>query len=77
MSSEAKEGINKIVKSALAPHWKAAEISKEQYEKINRDISRNLYEIVADRSFTDEKNKCRLEKIATEKVAVAVKGLTA
>jgi hypothetical protein len=76
MSIEAKEGINKIVKSALAPHWKASEISKEQYEKINRDISRKLYEIVADRSLMDEKNKCALEKIATEKVAMAVKSLT-
>ena len=77
MSIEAKEGINKIVKSALAPHWKAAEISKEQYEKINRDISRKLYEIVADRNIMDEKNKCTLEKIATEKVAIAVKTLAA
>ena len=77
MSIEAKEGINKIVKSALAPHWKGAEISKDQYEKINRDISRKLYEAVADRSLTDEQTKCALEKIATEKVAMAVKGLTA
>ena len=77
MSIEAKEGINKIVKSALAPHWKAAEISKEQYADINRDISRKLYEIVADRSIEDEKNRCALEKIATAEVALAVKGLTA
>jgi hypothetical protein len=77
MSIEAKEGINKIVKSALAPHWKAAEISKEQYADINRDISRKLYEIVADRNITDEKNRCTLEKIATAEVALAVKTLTA
>ena len=77
MSIEAKEGINKIVKSALAPHWKAAEISKEQYADINRDISRKLYEIVADRSIADEKNRCTLEKIATAEVALAVKTLTA
>jgi len=77
MSIEAKEGINKIVKSALAPHWKAAEISKEQYADINRDISRKLYEIVADRSIEDEKNRCALEKIATAEVALAVKDLTA
>ena len=77
MSIEAKEGINKIVKSALAPHWKSSELSKEQYEKINRDISRKLYEIGADHSLTDEKNRCALEKIATEKVATAVKSLTA
>ena len=77
MSIEAKENINKIVKSALAPHWKGAEISKDQYEMINRDISRKLYEVVADRTLTDEKTRCALEKIATEKVELAVKGLTA
>jgi hypothetical protein len=77
MSIEAKEGINKIVKSALAPHWKAAEITKEQYADINRDISRKLYEIVADRNITDEKSRCTLEKMATAEVALAVKTLTA
>ena len=77
MSIEVKEGINKIVKLALAPHWKSQEISKDQYENINRDVSRKLYEVVADSSLMDENAKCALEKIATEKVAVAVKGLTA
>ncbi len=73
MSIEAKEGINKIVKSALAPHWKSSKISKEQYEKINRDISRKLYDIAADWNVSDEKDKWALEKIATEKVTKAVK----
>ncbi|RDW65249.1 hypothetical protein BP5796_09941 [Coleophoma crateriformis] len=73
MSIEAKEGINKIVKSALAPHWKSCEITKEQYEHINRDVSRKLYEI-ADPNSTD---KTVWEKIATVEVAKAVEGLTA
>jgi hypothetical protein len=77
MSIEAKEGINKIVKSALAPHWKSAEITKEQYADINRDVSRKLYEIVADRNINDEREKCAWEKIATAEVATAVKSLTA
>lgn len=77
MSIEAKEGISKIVKSALAPHWKSAEITKEQYADINRDVSRKLYEIVADHSVSDEKEKCTWEKIATDEVAMAVKSLTA
>ena len=77
MSIEAKEGINKMVKSALAPHWKSAEITKEQYADINRDVSRKLYEIIADRNFADEKEKCTWERIATTEVALAVKALTA
>ncbi|KAL2064439.1 hypothetical protein VTL71DRAFT_4933 [Oculimacula yallundae] len=76
MSSEAKEGINKIVKSALAPHWKAAALSKEQYAEINRDISRKLYDIVAEQRVNDE-NGNELGEIATTEVAIAVKSLTA
>jgi hypothetical protein len=78
MSIEAKEGINKIVKGALAPHWKSAEITKEQYAEINRDVSRKLYDWIADSnsSATEENDKCAWEKIATAEVATAVKSLT-
>ncbi len=77
LSIEAKEGITKLVKNALAPHWKAAEITKEQYADINRDVSRKLYEIVAERSNNNEREKSAWEKIATAEVATAVKSLTA
>ncbi|RDL34457.1 FYVE zinc finger [Venustampulla echinocandica] len=73
MSAEAKEGINKIVKSALAPYWRSAEISKEQYADINRDVSRKLYEVVADRDTSNDKEKW--EKIASVEVATAVQGV--
>lgn len=76
MSIEAKEGVNKIVKSALAPHWKAAEITKEQYADINRDVSRKLYEIVADQAIGEETDK-KLGKIATAEVETAVRLLMA
>jgi len=76
MSIEAKEGISKIVKSALAPHWKSAEITKEQYADINRDVSRKLYDIVADHSRAEE-SKEKWEMIATHEVASAVRSLTA
>jgi hypothetical protein len=77
LSIEAKEGINKIVKSALAPHWKSAEITKEQYADINRDVSRKLYELISDRNISDEREKWACEKIATAEVATAVKSLMA
>lgn len=73
MTMEAKEGISKIVKTALAPHWKSCEITKEQYEIINRDVSRKLYEI-ADPKSTD---KSVWEKIAATEVTKAVEGLMA
>lgn len=66
MSAEAKEGINKIVKSVLAPHWKAQRISKEQYADINREVSRKLYEIVADRDVEGEREKW--EKVAAKEI---------
>jgi len=75
MTTEAKEGINKIVKSALGPHWKNAEITKEQYADINRDVSRKLYEIVTEDSETDNQDRFTWEKIASAEVAAAVKSL--
>lgn len=71
MSAEAKDSINRIVKDALKPHWQAAEITKEQYAGVNRDVSRKLYEMVADRDIFQ--NRERWEKVATAEVATAVK----
>lgn len=75
MSAEVKEGINKIVKSVLAPHWKSQQITKEQYADINREVSRKLYEMVADRDVSQDKD--RWEKVATSEVATAVEALAA
>lgn len=82
MSIEAKEGINKIVKSALAPHWKSGEITKEQYAEINRGVSRKLYDWVAvadgNREVDNDENiKWGWEKIAAQEVATAIKSLSA
>jgi hypothetical protein len=73
MSAEAKDSINRIVKYALAPHWKSAEITKEQYADINRDVSRKLYEIVADQDISAERE--RWEKMAMNEVANAVQAV--
>ncbi|KAH8595035.1 hypothetical protein B0O99DRAFT_512984 [Bisporella sp. PMI_857] len=77
MSQEAKEGISKIVKSALGPHWKAAKITKEQYAEINRDVSRKLYEVVSESNATEDQDRFTWEKIAATEVAAAVKSLKA
>ncbi|RFU23965.1 hypothetical protein B7463_g12371, partial [Scytalidium lignicola] len=75
MSIEEKEGISKIVKSALSRPWKSAEITKEQYACINRDVSRKLYEMAA--AGDNEADRGAWEKIATQEVAKAVEGMTA
>ncbi|KAK6602408.1 hypothetical protein ACHAQE_005589 [Botrytis cinerea] len=74
MSIEEKQSINKIVKTALGPHWKSQKISEEQYADINRNVSRKLYELIADKNHTDG-DKSSWEKIATTEVGKAVQSL--
>ncbi|EPE28810.1 FYVE/PHD zinc finger [Glarea lozoyensis ATCC 20868] len=73
MSAEVKDGINRIVKYALTPHWKSGGLTKEQYVDINRDVSRKLYEIVADKDLSAEKE--HWEMVATNEVAKAVQAV--
>lgn len=73
MSIEAKAAINKLVKGALAPHWKSAEITPEQYADINRDVSRKLYEEIGDLSTSDEQE--RWERMAARGVESALKDM--
>ncbi|KAJ8067999.1 hypothetical protein OCU04_003577 [Sclerotinia nivalis] len=75
MSIEEKESISKMVKTALGPHWKSQKISNEQYCDINRNVSRKLYELVADKN-TSDGDKSSWERIATSEVSKAVQSLT-
>ncbi len=78
MSIEAKEGISKIVRSALEPHYKKpAGITKEQYSNINRVVSHMLYEKIPDPDALDENEKSIWEKIVTAEVTKAVESLGA
>ncbi|KAI6247194.1 PHD and RING finger domain-containing protein [Erysiphe necator] len=74
LSSESKRDINQIVKSVLEPYWRSAEITKEQYGCINRDVSRKLYETLANHNLDDQgKDRCKM--IATAQVAIALESL--
>lgn len=75
MPLEAKEKVNKMVKLALTPHWKAAKLTSEQYATINRDISRKMYDYVADDYAAIDRNLDNWEKLAALEVAMAVKDL--
>lgn len=76
MSIEEKESINKLVKTALRPHWRSQKISisTEQYADINQRVSRKLYELIADKNVSDG-DKSSWEKIATLEVRKAVESL--
>lgn len=76
---EMKESISSIVRSALKPHWKSSKLSAEQYEAINRDVSRKLYEGVTDpaAAAVDGEARRTWEKIATREVARAIEELKA
>jgi hypothetical protein len=78
LSREAKDGISKIVRTALDPHYKKpAGITKEQYGNINREVSRMLYDRIPDPTSLDGDARSVWEKIATAEVAKAIEGLKA
>ncbi|KAL9598604.1 MAG: hypothetical protein Q9179_003857 [Wetmoreana sp. 5 TL-2023] len=77
MSLSAKEGVQKMVSSALRPHWQKSEISKDQFTDINRSVSRMLYEKVGGDENLNDGAKEMWEKMANEEVAKAVQSLKA
>ncbi|KND94760.1 PHD and RING finger domain-containing protein [Tolypocladium ophioglossoides CBS 100239] len=77
MTHEEKRSINDIVKTALRPHWRAQKLTTEQYEMINRAISRKLYDEVKDASSLDGESRRSWEKRASQEVAQAVAELQA
>ncbi|KAI4142549.1 MAG: hypothetical protein L6R39_004891 [Caloplaca ligustica] len=77
MSLEAKEGVQKMVSSALKPHWQKAEISKDQFTDINRNVSRMLYEKVGDEGNLTDGSRDIWEQMARKEVAKAVQSLKA
>ncbi|KAK3987911.1 hypothetical protein QBC44DRAFT_112807 [Cladorrhinum sp. PSN332] len=74
---EMKQNINRIVKTALSPHWHSNQLTPEQYEAINRDISRKIYEEVKDPAAVGEETRQNWEKVASQEVARAVASLKA
>lgn len=77
MTQEEKKNINDIVKTALRPHWRAQKLTTAQYETINRDVSRRLYDEVKDASSLDDEARRSWEKRAAQEVAQAVAELPA
>ncbi|KAK4940903.1 hypothetical protein LTR10_019056 [Elasticomyces elasticus] len=77
MSLSAKEDVQKLVASALKPHYHDQTISKDEYTTINRDISRKLYDKIGDFEELDRNNKAKWEKVAGDEVQKAIVALKA
>jgi hypothetical protein len=73
---EMKENISKIVRGALKPHWHSKQLTAEQYETINRDISRKIYDEVKNPEINEDMQQS-WERLATQEVARAVASLKA
>jgi hypothetical protein len=76
LTREMKENISRIVRGALKPHWHSKTLTAEQYETINRDISRKIYEEVKDPQVNEDVQQ-GWERLATQEVARAVASLKA
>ncbi|KAK3379507.1 hypothetical protein B0T24DRAFT_159959 [Lasiosphaeria ovina] len=74
---EMKKEISRIVRNALKPHWRSAQLTAEQYASINRDISRKIYEEVKDPATVGEDANQTWEAMATKEVTRAVAKLKA
>lgn len=72
LSPEAKASINGMVRTALKPHWRANELTTEQYSTINRDVSRKLYEEIKNPAALNDDALKTWEKVASKEVARAV-----
>ncbi|KAK9236166.1 hypothetical protein V1525DRAFT_407750 [Lipomyces kononenkoae] len=74
LSLEEKTEIQEIVRDALRPHYRAGDLSKDQYTDINKKVSHLLYDLAIreinsnDSSSVMENIKDRLVEIATTEV---------
>lgn len=72
MSLSAKEDVQKLVATALKPHYHDQTITKDEYTSINRDISRMLYDKIGDFVELDTDDKAKWEKVAGDEVQKAI-----
>lgn len=70
-----KSDIQKMVGTALKPHYRAKTISKDQYTEINRTISRKLYELVGTVESLESEPRADLERAAKHEVQNTIDAL--
>ena len=77
ISLSTKADLQKMVTTALKPHYHNNTVSKDQYTEINRNISRMLYDKVGEHGNLDEEAREIYERLASEEVNKAVESLKA
>lgn len=75
MSLSAKSNVQKMVSTALEPHYKSNAVSKDQYTDINRSVSRMLYDKVERPENIIGEGREIWERLAIEEVVKAVNSL--
>lgn len=77
MPLSTKTDLQKMVSTALTPHYQSNTVSKDQYTDINRNVSRLLYEKVGDAGSVNGEARKTWERLASDEVAKAVQSLKA
>ena len=75
MPFSTKADLQKMVSTALKPHYQSNTVSKDQYTDINRNVSRMLYDLVGDSGSINGDAREGFERMATDEVAKAVQSL--
>ena len=77
MPLSTKTDLQRMVSTALTPHYQSNTVSKDQFTDINRNISRLLYEKVGDAGSVNGETRKTWERLASDEVAKAVQSLKA
>ena len=77
MPLSTKTDLQRMVSTALTPHYQSNTVSKDQYTDINRNVSRFLYEKVGDAGSVNGETRKTWERLASDEVAKAVQSLKA
>ncbi|PGH23749.1 hypothetical protein AJ80_02179 [Polytolypa hystricis UAMH7299] len=72
LSLSAKSDLQRMVRTALKPHYRNHIVSKDEYTDINRRISRMLYDRVGEAFALDAHGKSKWEVVANEEVDKAI-----
>lgn len=72
ISPSLKSDLQKMVRTALKPHYYQKLITKDDFIDINKRISRQLYELVGSSDGLNSESRIRWEKVASDEVNNAV-----
>ncbi|CAA9963405.1 HRD1 HRD ubiquitin ligase complex ER membrane component [Pyrenophora teres f. maculata] len=78
LSYSTKAELQRMVTAVLKPLYLKKEVTKQEYTDVNRDVSRLLYEKVGEAgadALADQDTREKWQKMASDEVDVAVKGL--